>query len=171
MATARRKLARRLPRRNKKTGFLARNAKTLSALLFFIIIFGAAYHYRNGLAYYFSFKTDKVLREQAEEKRLADVRNVEVLSKHELNVIGIDVSEYQGLIDWTKVDTVAPAREIGFVFIRATAGKDKVDSKFDANWQQAKDNNIIRGAYHYYRPNENSSEQADNFIATVKLSK
>ncbi|HEU0137474.1 MAG TPA: GH25 family lysozyme, partial [Flavobacterium sp.] len=36
---------------------------------------------------------------------------------------------------------------------------------------QAKDNNFIRGAYHYYRPNENSSDQADNFIATVKLSK
>jgi lysozyme len=33
----------------------------------------------------------------------------------------------------------------------------------------AKKNNFIRGAYHYYRPNENSIEQADNFIKTVKL--
>ena len=30
---------------------------------------------------------------------------------------------------------------------------------------------IIRGAYHYYRPNENSLEQAELFIKTVKLKK
>lgn len=167
MAAARRKTVRK-PRRAKKESFLQRNAKVLGILLFVLLIFGTAYHYRNGLAYYFSFKTDKILRE---EKRLADIRNLDVLSRHEHNVIGIDVSEYQGTIDWSQVDTVAPGREIGFVFIRATAGRDKTDRQFAMNWKKAKENNFIRGAYHYYRPNENSSQQADNFIKTVTLAK
>jgi lysozyme len=34
------------------------------------------------------------------------------------------------------------------------------DWQFDENWRGAKKNNLIRGAYHYYRPNENSLEQA-----------
>jgi lysozyme len=37
------------------------------------------YHYRDGLAYYFSFKSDKILREETEAKRISDVRNYQVL--------------------------------------------------------------------------------------------
>lgn len=61
--------------------------------------------------------------------------------------------------------------DIKFVVVRATAGNDKIDSRFNENWQQVAKKNIIRGAYHYYRPNENSIEQADLFIKTVKLEK
>ena len=61
--------------------------------------------------------------------------------------------------------------QIQFVFIRATAGNDRVDRQFKRNWEGAKENKIMRGAYHYYRPNENSIEQADLFIKTVKLKK
>ena len=57
------------------------------------------------------------------------------------------------------------------MFIRATAGNDRVDRQFKRNWEGAKENKIMRGAYHYYRPNENSIEQADLFIKTVKLQK
>jgi len=60
---------------------------------------------------------------------------------------------------------------VQFVFIRATAGNDRVDRQFKRNWEGAKENKIMRGAYHYYRPNENSIEQADLFIKTVKLQK
>ncbi|MCU0350120.1 MAG: glycoside hydrolase family 25 protein, partial [Flavobacterium sp.] len=58
---------------------------------------------------------------------------------------------------------------LSFVFIRSTAGKDKIDSKFKENWKAAKERQLIRGAYHYYRPNENSIVQAENFINTVTL--
>jgi lysozyme len=84
------------------------------------------------------------------------------------SVFGIDVSLYQGKIDWLQLTT---KQQIDFVFIRATAGVDKVDYKFYNNWGHAKKYNILRGAYHYYRPNENSSQQADNFINTVNLEK
>src|SRR5690606_4690989 len=40
----------------------------------------------------------------------------------------------------------------------------------DANWRAARANHFIRGAYHYYRPDENSVAQAHNFIKNVRLS-
>ena len=84
------------------------------------------------------------------------------------SVYGIDVSQYQDKIDWKALKT---EEKPDFVFIRACAGKNHKDTKFDYNWKQAEKQNLLRGAYHYYRPNENSTEQANFFIKTVKLEK
>ena len=93
------------------------------------------------------------------------------MHKHDEKAIGFDVSEYQSDIDWEQTYHINEAFELSFVFIRSTAGKDKIDSRFKKNWKAAKKRQLIRGAYHYYRPNENSIEQAENFIKTVKLQK
>jgi lysozyme len=138
---------------------------------FVLLIFGLAYHYRNGLAYYFSFRSNHAVEMEAEDKRISDVRNYQVLDKHEGKSIGIDVSEYQGKISWSELDTLESKYPIDFVFIRATVGDDRVDNQFNKNWLGAKKNKLLRGAYHYYRPNENSLEQAELFIKTVSLSK
>jgi GH25 family lysozyme M1 (1,4-beta-N-acetylmuramidase) len=45
------------------------------------------------------------------------------------------------------------------------------DRFFEENWEKAKQYNYIRGAYHYYRPNENSLKQFENFKSVVKLDK
>lgn len=154
----------------KKQSFFSGNVLKFSLwALFILFVFGVGYHYREGLAYYFSFKTDKKL--SAEEKRIEAARIYQVLSKHENLVYGFDVSEYQGKVDWSKADTIEDTFPLGFVFIRATAGKNRTDSCFKENWKEAKKHKFIRGAYHYYRPNENSIEQAENFIKTVKLRK
>jgi lysozyme len=60
-------------------------------------------------------------------------------------VHGVDVSKYQGDIDWRS------AREAGvdFAFIKATEGGDHVDEKFVQNWNGAKAAGIPRGAYHF----------------------
>lgn len=81
---------------------------------------------------------------------------------------GIDVSEYQKRIDW---ETVADKNNLDFVIVRASAGSDHKDRKFDYNWSKLKKYNVMRGAYHYYRPNENSTEQAELFTKTVVLEK
>jgi lysozyme len=136
-----------------------------------LLFFGIIYHYRNGLAYYFSFKTDKVLDKDAKEKRLSDVRNYQILEKNDNKAVGIDVSEYQDEIDWDEVEAVDDDYQLSFVFVRATVGNDRLDKRFQENWQGVKENHLIRGAYHYYRPNENSIEQAELFIKTVRLQK
>ena len=156
----------------KKNSFFATKIFKYLIFSFFILLFIAVgFHYRNGLAYYFSFKSNKIATENREAKRISDVRNFQVLQKHEGQSIGIDVSEYQGLISWSYVDTIENKYPLHFVFIRATVGKDRPDRQFERNWLGAKENKMIRGAYHYYRPNENSIEQAELFIKTVKLEK
>jgi len=58
---------------------------------------------------------------------------------------GIDVSKYQGTIDWNAV-----ARSgVKFVWIKATEGGDHIDERFQANWQGAKQVGIPHGAYHF----------------------
>ncbi len=167
--TTRKPTIRRKPK--KKSYFSKRVNTYFFVLAFVVILIGIGYHYREGLAYYFSFKTRKTIAEAKEEKRISDIRNHQILTKNSDKVIGIDVSEYQGLIDWPKVDNVENTFPISFVLIRATAGNDRADIRFKKNWKEAKKHNFIRGAYHYYRPNENSLEQATLFIKTVQLKK
>ncbi|MBO9585996.1 MAG: glycoside hydrolase family 25 protein [Flavobacterium sp.] len=151
--------------------FLSRLFRSLLLIFFGLLFIGIIYHYRKGLAYYLGFKTEKVLDEDEVDKHLSDVRNIRVLENHKGKVIGIDVSEFQGKVDWEEVEILDEKYPVQFVFIRATAGNDRVDRQFKKNWEGAKENKIMRGAYHYYRPNENSIEQADLFIKTVKLQK
>jgi lysozyme len=151
--------------------FLSRLFRGLLLIFFSLLFIGIIYHYRKGLAYYLGFKSEKVLEEDEVDKHLSDVRNIRVLENHKGKVIGIDVSEFQGKVDWEEVEILDEKYPVQFVFIRATAGNDRVDRQFKRNWECAKENKIMRGAYHYYRPNENSIEQADLFIKTVKLQK
>ena len=155
----------------KKSVFVTKIIRYLSLILVGIFLVGIVYHYREGLAYYFSFKSNKVLSEAEESKEVSDVRNFQVLEKSEGKTIGLDVSEYQEKISWSYVDTLEQKYPLDFVFIRATVGNDRVDSQFKRNWLGAKENKMIRGAYHYYRPNENSIKQAELFIQTVTLKK
>lgn len=139
-------------------------------LLLFVAI--GIYKFRDGFLYYLGFKTDKNVETLSkEERKLADIRIYEVLHKHDDKAIGFDVSEYQSEIDWEKTYHIDESFELSFVFIRATAGKNKTDKRFKENWKSSKERELIRGAYHYYRPNENSIAQAENFIKNVKLEK
>ena len=156
----------------KKTSIFSGKFIRFSIIGFFILLFlGIGYHYRDGLLYYLGFKSYKLKYEQAEAKRISDVRNYQVLENHQGKAIGLDVSEFQGTIDWTLVETIESNYPLEFVFIRATAGKDRSDLQFKKNWLGAKNVKMIRGAYHYYRPNENSLAQAQLFIKTVHLEK
>ncbi len=78
-------------------------------------------------------------------------------------VRGIDVSYYQGNINW---DIIA-AQGITFTFIKATEGVDYVDTCFETNWQNARMAGLYVGAYHFYRFEDSGVEQAQAFIAAV----
>ncbi len=76
---------------------------------------------------------------------------------------GIDVSKWQGDIDWHA------ARQAGtqFAFIKATEGGDHIDDKFTQNWRGAKQAGIPRGAYHFVFWCRPAEEQADWFKRNV----
>ena len=156
----------------KKAAFFSGKLLRYLIIGFFVLLFlGVGYHYRDGFLYYLGFKSYKLRYEQAEAKRISDVRNYQVLENHKGKAIGLDVSEYQGEIDWTLVKNIEDTYPLEFVLIRATAGNNREDIQFRKNWLAAKKRKMIRGAYHYYRPNENSLEQARIFIKTVQLQK
>ncbi len=78
---------------------------------------------------------------------------------------GIDVSKYQGEIDWTELKK----NKIRFVFIKATEGGNFRDAQFFDNWNESKKAGLIRGAYHFFTFCRTGREQAQNFIATVPV--
>jgi lysozyme len=85
---------------------------------------------------------------------------------------GIDVSSYQGRIDWQRVKTMQEdSVHIGFAFIKATEGILKVDPYFQRNWRECNKAGITCGAYQYFRPKFSGKWQADLFLQTVKLQK
>ena len=85
---------------------------------------------------------------------------------------GIDVSRYQKVINWSDVKEMQVKNiKIGFAFIKATEGIDKVDAQFRRNWLNAAKENIPRGAYHYFIAGKSGKAQAANFIEIVKLNK
>ena len=153
----------------KKNTIIKKFFLYFTGVLLLLAFFTTAYHYRNGLAYYLGFKSNKTSKASVEKQRLADVRNYQLLSKYEFNPVGIDISEYQGNILWDSVSVIENNFPIRFIFVRATVGMDRPDRKFAENWIALKNTACIRGAYHYYRPDENSTLQAELFIKNVVL--
>ncbi len=83
---------------------------------------------------------------------------------------GIDVSRYQSKVDWARVKKMNKAGiQISFAFIKATEGTALRDPQFKNNWENARKQGIIRGAYHYFLPNLSPRDQARHFINNVSL--
>ncbi len=78
-------------------------------------------------------------------------------------VHGIDVSRWQGEIDWRRVR----AAGVRFAYIKATEGGDHSDPAFRRYWNGARAAGMPRGAYHYYYFCRTGAEQARWFIANV----
>ncbi len=90
------------------------------------------------------------------------------------SIHGIDISHYQNAVDWKKlqaIDQLGDTIQFQFAFIKATEGLLIEDNMFDEHWEDAKDNQVVRGAYHYFLPDRNAKIQAANFITSVKLEK
>lgn len=78
-------------------------------------------------------------------------------------VHGIDVSRWQGEMDWATLRS----QGANFAYIKATDGGDHLDPMFKTNWKRAKDAGIRRGAYHFFYWCRAASDQADWFIRNV----
>lgn len=82
---------------------------------------------------------------------------------------GIDISQWQGSIDWSKVGN----SDVEFVIIRATHG-DYVDTHYALNSAAATSEGIPWTAYSYADPRKKEGtaiEQADLFVATAGLTR
>lgn len=78
-------------------------------------------------------------------------------------VWGVDVSAYQGDIDWPVLAAQGP----DFAFIKATEGSGYTDPRFAANWQAAGEAGLMWGAYHFFSFESPGTTQAENFLAAL----
>nr|WP_245880728.1 lysozyme [Streptomyces zhaozhouensis] len=77
-------------------------------------------------------------------------------------VQGIDVSHWQGAINWTSVR----GSGIQFAWMKATEGTSFRDSSFNTNYPAAHGAGVIRGAYHFARPDVSNGATQANFFAS-----
>ncbi|MEI7035125.1 lysozyme [Streptomyces pratensis] len=77
-------------------------------------------------------------------------------------VQGIDVSHWQGAINWGSVK----AAGIDFAYMKATEGTSFKDSSFNANYTNSYHAGLIRGAYHFARPNVSNGATQANYFAS-----
>ena len=79
---------------------------------------------------------------------------------------GIDVSHYQGSINWDEVVNGTP---ISYVYLKATEGASLVDDTYERNLSEARRVGLSVGSYHFYRPNIDWQKQFENMTSVVKI--
>lgn len=89
----------------------------------------------------------------------AQQNNIQIA--HDTAVYGIDISHYQGVINWNETN------HITFAICKATQGITYIDPNFQSNWSALHAQKIIRGAYHFYMDNDDPMAQTQNFLSSV----
>lgn len=97
-----------------------------------------------------------------EGEPLGEAISKQVVCPNGPTVEGIDVSEFQGDIDWGQV--AGSGR--GFAIARIDDGT-YLDPKFDKNWPAMKQAGLIRGAYQFFEPADDPSALADIVLQKV----
>ena len=83
---------------------------------------------------------------------------------------GIDISHYQGDIDWDRLRNAMIERcPVRFVMIKSTEGAAIVDSMFKTNFYEAREHGFVRGAYHFWSNKSDARQQAYFFLNNVRL--
>jgi lysozyme len=78
-------------------------------------------------------------------------------------IAGIDVSHYNGSVDCGQM----AAGGVVFAYIKASEGKFTKDPLYANNYAGLGQNQIVRGAYHFFYPQLNAQAQASNFPSVV----
>jgi lysozyme len=134
---------------------------------------------RKGLSPYLKFTVAGILlillsplRHPGEDKNYRTYESFDIRIPKPYYIHGIDVSYYQGRIDWPKVKAMEEdGVKVTFAFIKATEGLLSVDPYFQRNWREAPKAGIKVGAYHFFRPKKSGLWQANFFLQTVSLEK
>jgi len=82
------------------------------------------------------------------------------------HIHGIDVSHYQGNIDWGQV---ARDRDVNYVFIKASEGGNITDEYYTSNVREARRKGLKVGSYHFFRANVAADVQFRNFMSKVEV--
>lgn len=169
---AKRKLHRKTSRKihkNRKRHFLLR--REILLLILAIALLGTGYYLKQKVSFYYATYFNKFPHHPLSNSEKEEKRINRIIGDYADKTFGIDVSHYQRKKDikWDSLSIGNRAIPIKFVVLRATMGNKSADKHFVEFWQLAKQHNLIRGAYHFYRADEDPVIQANNFLKNVKL--
>ena len=77
-------------------------------------------------------------------------------------VHGLDISHHQEKVNWTLVD-----KKYKFIILKATEGQNFLDTDFLYNWNNARLNGFVVGAYHFFVMTSSGEAQAEFYISKV----
>lgn len=168
MKKTRKKATRKIHKKRRKNYFLRRYI-LLGILLLALI--GTGFYLKNKVAFYYAMYFKKFEQKHLSNSEFETQRINKIIEKYNGKTFGIDLSHYQRKEDikWDSLSVANGALPIEFVVLRATMGNKNADKNFNHFWEISKENNLIRGAYHFYRADEDPVFQANNFLENVKL--
>jgi lysozyme len=162
------KTAKKIHKNRRKNYFFRR--KVVLAILIIALI-GTGLYLKQSISYYYALYFNKFTHKKLHNNETETLRIQKILSDNLDKTYGFDVSHYQNKEDikWDSLTIGNKTIPLEFVVMRATMGNRNADKHFSEFWEQAKKQNLIRGAYHFYRADEDPVIQANNFLENVKL--
>ncbi|WP_066511259.1 glycoside hydrolase family 25 protein [Rufibacter sp. DG15C] len=124
---------------------------------------GAFLVLRLGMEYYKEGGRLEFLKHKVEEATHSNT--LTTFRPNDYEVLGLDISHHQRKVDWKQVKK----EKIVFTFIKATEGISHQDKYFSRHWRESKKHGVLRGAYHFFLPSRNATDQAKNFLDRVHL--
>lgn len=140
------------------------------AILAFSLIF-TGFFLKNKIAFYYAMYFNKYHHKNLKNDKKEAARIDKIITEYNDKTFGFDISHYQKKEDikWDSLTIANDGIKLDFVVMRATMGNRKKDKHFDDFWETSKKNELIRGAYHFYRADEDPVMQANNYLESVKL--
>lgn len=162
------KTAKKIHKNRRKNYFFQR--KVVLAILIIALI-GTGLYLKQSISYYYALYFNKFTHKKLHNNETETLRIQKIISNNLDKTYGFDISHYQNKEDikWDSLTIGNKTIPLEFVVMRATMGNRNADKHFSEFWNQAKKQNLIRGAYHFYRADEDPVIQANNFLENVKL--
>jgi lysozyme len=162
------KTAKKIHKNRRKNYFFRR--KVVLAILIIALI-GTGLYLKQSISYYYALYFNKFIHKKLQNSEKESIRIQKIVSDNLDKTYGFDISHYQNKedINWDSLSIGNKTIPLKFVVMRATMGNRSADKHFNEFWKQAKQHQLIRGAYHFYRADEDPVIQANNFLENVKL--
>ncbi|MCJ7933241.1 MAG: glycoside hydrolase family 25 protein [Chryseobacterium sp.] len=155
--------------KNRRNHYFFRRKVILAILI--IALIGTGFYLKQSISYYYALYFNKFTHKKLHNTEKEALRIQKILTSNLDKTYGFDISHYQNKEDikWDSLSIGNKTIRLEFVVMRATMGNRNGDKHFDEFWEKAKKHNLTRGAYHFYRADEDPIIQANNFLANVKL--
>jgi len=162
------KTAKRIHKKRWENYFFRRR---ILLLILILALVGTGFYLKQTITYYYAMYFNKFTHKKLQNTESESLRIQKILSDNLDKTYGFDISHYQNKEDikWDSLSIGNKTIPLEFVVMRATMGNRSADKNFDEFWESAKKHNLIRGAYHFYRADEDPVIQANNFLENVKL--